>query len=463
MSTLEQYDALVLGSGEAGKYIGWHLAGSGKRTAVIERKMLGGSCPNIACLPSKNIIHSAKVASYFKRGAEFGVVANEWHVNMSRVRERKREMVEGLRKVHLANFAKSGAEVVMGTGRFTGERTLEVSLLDGGTRILRGELVFLDTGTRATVNDTPGLAAASPMTHVEALELDTVPTHTLILGGGYVGLEFAQAFQRLGSQVTVIERDTRLLRREDADVADALTAVLREEGIDVVTDAHVKCVEGKSGESVRLHVVQENSEAALEGSHLLVATGRMPNTDGIGLDLAGVATTANGYIQVNERLETTARQVWAMGDCAGSPLFTHIAFDDFRVVRENLAGRNRVTTGRQVPFCLFTDPELARVGPNESEAKQQGISYRLAKVPMASVLRTRTLSETKGFLKALIGAENDQILGFTCFGVGAGEIMAPVQVAMAAGLPYTALRDMVLTHPTLAEGLGALFSSVSPR
>jgi pyruvate/2-oxoglutarate dehydrogenase complex dihydrolipoamide dehydrogenase (E3) component len=463
MPTLEQYDALVLGSGEAGKYIGWHLAGSGKRTAVIERKMLGGSCPNIACLPSKNIIHSAKVASYFKRGAEFGVVANEWHVNMSRVRERKREMVEGLRQTHLANFAKSGAEVVMGTGRFTGERTLEVSLLDGGTRILRGDLVFLDTGTRATIDDTPGLAGASPMTHVEALEVDTAPTHTLILGGGYVGLEFAQAFQRLGSQVTVIERDTRLLRREDADVADALTMVLREEGIDVVTDAHVKGVEGKSGESVRLHVVRDNSEITLEGSHLLVATGRMPNTDGIGLDLAGVATTANGYIQVNERLETTARQVWAMGDCAGSPLFTHIAFDDFRVVRENLAGRNRVTTGRQVPFCLFTDPEFARVGLNESEAKQQGISYRLAKVPMASVLRTRTLSETRGFLKALIGAENDQILGFTCFGVGAGEIMAPVQVAMAAGLPYTALRDMVLTHPTLAEGLGALFSSVSPR
>jgi pyruvate/2-oxoglutarate dehydrogenase complex dihydrolipoamide dehydrogenase (E3) component len=239
--------------------------------------------------------------------------------------------------------------------------------------------------------------------------------------------------------------------------------VLREEGIDLVTKAHVKCVEGRSGESVRLHVIRDNSEITLEGSHLMVATGRTPNTDGIGLDLAGVATTANGYILVNERLETTARQVWAMGDCAGSLLFTHIAFDDFRVVRENLAGSNRVTTGRQVPFCLFTDPEFARVGLSESEAEQQGISYRLAKTSMASVLRTRTLSETRGFLKALIGTENDRILGFACFGVGAGEIMAPVQVAMAAGLPYTALRDMVLTHPTLAEGLVALFSSVSPR
>jgi pyruvate/2-oxoglutarate dehydrogenase complex dihydrolipoamide dehydrogenase (E3) component len=460
MSNVEQYDVLVLGTGEAGKWIAWHLAAAGKRTAAIERKYLGGSCPNIACLPSKNVIHGAKVASYFPRSSEFGIVESEWSVDMRGVRERKRKMVDGQRTLHRQRFEATGTEVIMGSGRFIGERTLEVALLDGGNRILRGDRIFLDTGTRATIDPTPGLAEALPLTHVEALELDIVPEHLLILGGGYVGLEFAQALRRFGSRVTIVERETRLANREDPDVSEALQQLFQDEGIEIAVDTSVTRVEGKSGARVQLHASRNGTASVLEGSHLLVATGRTPNTDGIGLDLAGIATTERGYIRVNERLETSAPNVWAMGDCAGSPHFTHIAFDDFRVVRENLAGRHRVTTGRQVPFCLFTDPELARVGLNETEARQRGIKYRLAKIPMDAVLRTQTLSETRGFLKALLSVEDDRVLGFTGFGVGAGEIMATVQLAMSAGLPYTALRDMILTHPTLAEGLGPLFSAV---
>jgi pyruvate/2-oxoglutarate dehydrogenase complex dihydrolipoamide dehydrogenase (E3) component len=460
MSEIERYDAVVLGTGEAGKYMAWHLGASGKRTVVIERKFIGGNCPNVACLPSKNVIQSAKVASYFQRGKEFGVLTDKWAVSMPGVRARKRQMVEGLHQMHMDNFARSKAEIVMGEGRFIGDRTLKVSLAGGGERILRGDQVFINTGTRASIGNTPGLAEASPLTHIEALELDVVPEHLLILGGGFVGLEFAQAMRRLGSRVTIVERNDRLLHNEDLDVSEAITQLFQDEGIVTVANTSLGRVEGKSGQGVRLYGSRRQSQIIVEGSHLLVATGRIPNTDGIGLDLAGVKTTKKGFVDVNERLETSAPGVWALGDCAGSPLFTHISFDDFRIVRDNLGGGRRTTTGRQVPSCLFTDPELAHVGLDESQAKQQGIAYRLAKIPMAVVLRTRAMSETRGFLKVLVAATDDQILGFTGFGEGAGEIMATVQLAIRAAIPYTVLRDMTITHPTLAEGIVALLSKV---
>jgi pyruvate/2-oxoglutarate dehydrogenase complex dihydrolipoamide dehydrogenase (E3) component len=292
------------------------------------------------------------------------------------------------------------------------------------------------------------------------LELDTVPEHLLILGGGYIGLEFAQAMRRLGSRVTIMERNDRLLYREDPDVSEAVTKLFQEEGIVIVTNTSLGRVEGKSGQGVRLHGSRRQSEIIVEGSHLLVATGRLPNTEGIGLEVGGVKTTAQGFVEVNERLETSAPGVWALGDCAGSPFFTHMSLDDFRIVRDNLRGAQRTKTGRQVPFCLFLDPELAKVGLDESQAKRQGVAYRLAKIPMIAVLRTRTLSETRGFLKALISTTDDRILGFTAFGVGGGELMATVQLAINAGIPYTTLRDMTVTHPTLAEGFTSLFSSV---
>jgi pyruvate/2-oxoglutarate dehydrogenase complex dihydrolipoamide dehydrogenase (E3) component len=460
MPEIESYDALVLGSGEAGKYMAWHLGSSGKRTAVIERKYLGGSCPNIACLPSKNVIQSAKVASYFERGAEFGMLTDTWTVSMPGVRARKRQMVDGLHQMHLDNFSRSKVEIVMGEGYFIGDRTLKVALPAGGERILRGDQVFINTGTRAAIDNAPGLAEASPLTHIEALELDIVPEHLLILGGGYVGLEFAQAMRRLGSRVTIMERNDRLLHREDQDVSEAITQLFQDEGIVTVANTSLGHVEGKSGHRVRLHGFRRQSQIIVEGSHLLVATGRLPNTEGIGLERAGVKTTKQGFIDVNDRLETSAPGVWALGDCAGSPLFTHISFDDFRIVRDNLAGAQRTTRGRQVPSCLYTDPELAHVGLDESQAKQQGIRYRLAKIPMATVLRTRAMSETRGFLKVLVSAKDDHILGFTGFGEGAGETMATVQLAMKAGVPYTVLRDMTITHPTLAEGIVGLFSRV---
>jgi pyruvate/2-oxoglutarate dehydrogenase complex dihydrolipoamide dehydrogenase (E3) component len=461
-SSTEEYDIVVLGSGEGSKYLGWTLAKQGKHVAVIERKYIGGSCPNIACLPSKNVIHSAKVASYFRRSEEFGIAKDGFKINMSAVRDRKRKMVDGLVDMHLANFKASGAELIIGSARFIGPKTLQVALSDGGTRVLRGDKVIIGTGTRATIEDIPGLSESGPLTHIEALELNHIPEHLLVLGGGYVGLELAQAMRRFGSRVTIIEHNERLAHREDEDVSRGLHELCRDEGIELVMSARATRVEGKSGQSVRLRLVQGGSERILEGTDLLAATGRTANTEGIGLELAGVELTDRGYIKVNERLETTAPGVWAIGECAGSPQFTHIAFDDFRVIRDNLAGGHRVTTGRQVPFCMFTDPELARVGLSETEAKAHGVAYRLTKIPMVAVLRTRTLSETRGFMKALIDTESDRILGFTVFGVDAGEIMASVQIAMIARLPYTALRDAILTHPTLLEGLIPLFSAVPP-
>jgi pyruvate/2-oxoglutarate dehydrogenase complex dihydrolipoamide dehydrogenase (E3) component len=459
MSIPEEYDLVVIGSGEGSKFIAWTQAKQGQRVAVIERKYIGGSCPNIACLPSKNIVHSAKIASYFFRSEEFGISKSGVTIDMSVVRERKRKMVAGLIDLHLDNFKKSGAELVLGSGRFIGPRTVEVALHDGATRQLRGTNVIIGTGTRATLDPIPGLMDSHPLTHIEALELDVVPEHLLVMGGGYVGLELAQAMRRFGSRVTVIERNSRLVQREDADVSQGLQTLFEEEGIELVLGAHVESVTGTSGEWVKLAIEQGGVSKTLEGSHLLVATGRSPNTEGLGLELAGVELTEQGYVKVSARLETTAPGVWALGDVAGSPQFTHIGFDDFRVIRDNLAGGNHVTTGRQVPYCMFTDPELGRIGLNETEAKAKGLSYRLFKIPMAADLRTRTLSETRGFMKALVEKDSDRILGFTAFGVDAGEIMASVQVAMIAGLPYVALRDAILTHPTLVEGLVALFSS----
>ncbi len=456
MSHPEDYDVVVLGSGAAGKLLAWTLASRGKRVAVIERQYIGGSCPNVSCLPSKNVIHGAKVASYFQRGAEFGITLVDWKVEMPAVRDRKRKMVDGLVEAHLEKYRESGAELVMGTGRFVAPRTIEAELNAGGVRTLRGDTVLIDTGSRARIDDTPGLTESRPLTHVEALDIDYLPEHLIILGGGYVGLELAQAFRRFGSRVTVVERNGSLIHREDPDVIEAMEHLFRDEAIEVLTGTSILRVEGKSGQSVRLSV----ASGTIEGTHLLAAGGRTPNTDGIGLEKAGVERNERGHIKVNERLQTTAKDVWAVGDCAGSPYFTHIGVDDFRVVLDNLTGGKRVTTGRQVPYCLFTDPELARVGLSEREARERGVEYRVAKIPMAAVFRARTLSETRGFLKALIERNGDRILGFTAFGVEAGEVMAVAQIAMTAGLPYTVLRDAVLTHPTMAEGLGDLFASV---
>src|SRR5262245_36922630 len=439
------------------------MAKAGHRTAMVERKWLGGSCPNIACLPSKNVIYSARVAALAKRGAEFGLEIDSLAINMAGVQRRKRMMVEGEHQVHLDRQAASGAELIMGNARFVAPRTAEVALNDGGSQTLAADRVFLALGSRATMPNVPGLAAAQPMTHIEALNLDRLPEHLIVLGGGYVGLELSQAMRRFGSQVTMLETGPQLARQEDPDVGTALLELFRDEGIDVALETHASRVEGRSGQKIRIHTENRHGDRILEGTDILVATGRMANADGIGLELTGVELDRHGYIKVNERLETTAANIWAMGDCAGSPQFTHVAFDDFRVVYGNLNGGNRTTRDRLVPFCLFTDPELARVGRNESEARRDGIAYRVTKMRAADVLRNVTVSEPRGFLKMLIGANSDEILGFTAFCFEASEPMAAVQTAMIGRMPYTALRDAIFTHPTMSEGLIGLLASIPAK
>jgi pyruvate/2-oxoglutarate dehydrogenase complex dihydrolipoamide dehydrogenase (E3) component len=457
MPEIERYEILILGSGEAGKYLAWTFARAGRRVALIERGMIGGSCPNIACLPSKNIIHSARVAALFRRGAQFGIASGAIQVDMNGVRHRKQTMVDDLIAIHREQYEKSGAELILGYGHFVAPKTLEVKLQGGGSRVLAAERVVVDVGTRAAVPAVPGLAQCKPLTHIEALELDHVPDHLLVLGGGYVGLEFAQAMRRFGSRVTVVEQAPQLASREDSDVGLALLQLFEDEGIEVVLSAQVSNVKGRSGPGVQMHIRTADGERAIDASDILVAAGREPNTHGIGLDTAGVELDERGYVRVNERLETTADSVWAVGDCAGSPQFTHVGFDDFRIVRDNWNGGRRTTRDRLIPYCVFTDPELARVGLNEAQAQHAGIAYRIARIPMAAVLRARTLSETRGFLKALVDAHSDRILGFTAFGAEAGELNAVVQAVMLTGAPYTVLRDAILTHPTIAEGLNVLF------
>jgi pyruvate/2-oxoglutarate dehydrogenase complex dihydrolipoamide dehydrogenase (E3) component len=458
-----RYEILIIGSGEAGKYLAWTMAKAGRRTAVVERKLIGGSCPNIACLPSKNIIHSAKVAELIRRAAEFGITTGDMKIEMTGVRQRKRKMVDDLIAIHLDRYKSSGAELILGEGRFIAPKTVEVRMKDGTSRILEGDQVFLNVGTRAAIPDIPGLKEVKPLTHVEALELDHVPEHLIVIGGSYVGLELGHAMRRFGSRVTIVERGPQLAGREDSDVAEEILRFFRDDGIEVLLETEPIEVEGLSGQHISMRVRNSQGPRTLEGTDILAASGRVPNTQGLGLEKTGVALDDRGYIRVDERLQTTTPGIWAMGDCAGSPHFTHVAFDDFRIVRDNLDGGNRTTKDRLVPFCLFTDPELARVGLNESEARKRAIRYRVAKLPMAAVLRTRTLSEMRGFMKALIAADSDEILGFTALGTQAGEFMTVVQTAMLAKLPYSALRDAIFTHPTMAEGLVFLFTAVPDR
>jgi pyruvate/2-oxoglutarate dehydrogenase complex dihydrolipoamide dehydrogenase (E3) component len=462
VANVENYDDLIIGSGIAGKFAAW-TRDSRRKTAIVERGLLGGACPNVACLPSKNIIWSAKVISLARRGAEFGLKTESLSVDMAQVQRRKRTMVLELRKVHEDQTKASGAELIYGVARFVAPRTVEIELRDGSTRTIEGDRVFLDLGSRAAIPDLPGLAEASPMTHVEALELDRLPRHLIVLGGGYVGLELSQAFRRLGSNVTVVEHGPQLAHREDPDVGAALENLFVDEGIEVVLDAKTGRVEGHSGNRVRVYVNDGHGDRALEGTDLLVATGRKANTDGIGLDKIGVQLDEQGYIRTNERLETTAENIWATADCAGSPQFTHVGLDDFSIVHANLNGGNRSNRNRLIPFCMFTDPELARVGKNEVEARRERIEYRMAKLPMTEVLRTKTVSESRGFMKVLVAKNSDEILGFAAFAFEASELMVAVQTAMLGHLPYMVLRDMILTHPTISEGLAQLMANVPAR
>jgi pyruvate/2-oxoglutarate dehydrogenase complex dihydrolipoamide dehydrogenase (E3) component len=460
MAEVEEFDTLILGSGQGGKLLAWHLGRTGKKVAVVERRWVGGSCPAVACLPSKNELWSAKVAHTARNAAKFGTTTGPVKTNVDLVRKRKRDMVDREIALHLNNYKASGAELIMGTGQFIAPKTIEGSLNDGGTRVLRGEEVVINVGSHALIPDVPGLNDARPLTHIEALELDYAPEHLIILGGGYVGIEMAQTYRRFGSRVTIIEPAHQLMNREDADVAEEMSRILAAEQIEIFLGAEPTVVQGLSGDKVAVEIRTPEGVRKIDGSDLLVATGRVPNTVGIGLDLTAVETTDRGFVHVDERLETTAPGIWAIGECAGSPQFTHVSVDDFRIVRDNMAGGNRRTSDRLIPHVMFTDPPLARVGMDEGEARRQGVLVRVAKLPMSNVLRTNATDEIDGFMKIVVGAHDDRILGFSMIGAEAGEVMTAVQTAMLAALPYPRLRDAVIAHLTYAEGLGPLLGNV---
>jgi probable pyridine nucleotide-disulfide oxidoreductase len=423
---------------------------------LVEVGMIGGSCINVACIPTKTLVRSAQVADTVRHSEPFGTDVTGVTTDMVRVAARTASVVAEMVDFHLRAFHASGLELILGWGRFVEPRVIEVET-DGGIRRVTAERIYLNLGTVAAIPPVPGLAEAAPMTHVEALKLETRPARLLILGGGYIGMEMAQAFRRLGSEIVVLEAGPQLAAREDTDVASSIQALFQEAGIELAFDARDAVVTGRSGDHV---TVQLGDGRHFRGTHLLVAVGRRPMTEGIGLGIAGVTLDAKGFILVDETLRTSAPGVWAMGEVAGTPMFTHASLDDYRVAKSGITGGNRTTTGRLIPYCVFIDPEFAKVGLGEREARQAGIRYRLAKLAMDGVPRARTLSERNGFMKALVAAEDDRILGFAMLGAHAGEVMAVVQMAMLGNLPFTALRDGIIAHPTLAEGLNMLFADV---
>jgi pyruvate/2-oxoglutarate dehydrogenase complex dihydrolipoamide dehydrogenase (E3) component len=459
----EAFDIVIIGSGQGGKQLAWHLARTGRKVATVERRWVGGSCPAVACLPSKNELWSARVAHLVRHAGRFGTIVEGARIDMARVRRRKQDMIDREIAFHRRAYAESGAELIMGSARFVGPKLIEVAANDGGQRTLAGEQVVINVGTHAAIPEIPGIAAAEPLTHIEALELDTVPAHLIVLGGGYTGIEMAQAFRRFGSDVTVIEPGPHIMGREDADVSEEMTRILSREGIDIVPGAQPVAIAGRSGELVRVTIRDGWCQRTIEGSHLLVAVGRIANTAGLDLHRAGVALDARGFIKVDEQLRTSAPGVWAIGECAGSAQFTHVSVDDFRIVRDNMTGAACRTTDRLTPHVVFTDPPIARVGLSEGEAQAQGVKFRSAMLPMRNVLRTEATDETDGFMKVLVAAADDRILGFTMIGSEAGEVMMAVQTAMLGHVPFTVLRDAVIAHLTVAEGLGALFARVPAR
>lgn len=460
MSTVEQFEYVFLGGGKGGKTLAMELARAGKRVAVVEEGMIGGSCINVACIPSKALIQSARIMHAVQSADILKGAAHDAKVDMTQVHRHVRAVVDGMVDINAKAFEASGFDLILGAGHFVAPRRIQVAMNDGRERVVEGVHVFINTGTYAAIPDIPGLRDASPMTHVDALELDSLPEHLIVIGGGYIGLEMAQAFRRLGSKVTIVQEAPRVAMREDADVTDVIQSILSGEGIDVRVSVKPLQVSGRSGQSV---TVELSDGTHVTGTHLLVATGRVPRTAGIGLDVAGVALDERGFIKVDERLATSAANTWAIGEAAGTPMFTHASFDDYRVLKSQLAGGNLTTRDRVIPYAMFIEPELGRIGINESDAQRQGIAVRVAKLPMASIPRARTTGDTHGFMKAIVDTQSDRILGFTMLGSNAGEVVATVQMAMLGNLPYTAIRDAILSHPTIAEGLNMLFAKVPER
>jgi len=459
MATDQHYDAIVIGSGQAGTPLCTALAGAGVRTALIEREHVGGTCINEGCTPTKTMVASARVAYLARRGANYGVDTGPIQIDLERVRQRKRDIVTSFRAGSQGRIETTpNLDLIFGTAHFVSPNSVSVRLNDGTEKTLTADKFFLNAGARPTVPDLDGLASIAFLDSTSIMELDRVPEHLLVLGGGYVGLEFGQMFRRFGSRVTVIQSGAQLLNREDPDVAAGVAKILEEDGISVLLKATATAVkQTKAG--IEVDVRLPNGSQTVTGSHLLVATGRTPNSDSLNLGAAGVKTGPQGFIQVNEKLETTAPGIYALGDIKGGPAFTHISYDDFRLIRTILLEKgNASTVGRMVPYTVFIDPQLGRIGLSETEARAQGKNIRIAKMTMSSVARAIEVDETRGFMKVVVDAGTDQILGAAVLGIEGGEIMAMLQLSMMGNLPYTSLRDAVFAHPTLAESLNNLFT-----
>jgi pyruvate/2-oxoglutarate dehydrogenase complex dihydrolipoamide dehydrogenase (E3) component len=462
MVTPEQYDAIVIGAGQAGGPLSTALARSGRKTAIVESTHVGGTCINEGCTPTKTMVASARVAYLARRGADYGVHTGPISIDMVKVRQRKRDIVESFRNSSERSIRKTpGVDLLMGEASFTGPKTVAVRLHDGETRTLAADMIFINTGDRPSDPDVPGIEDVPTLNSTTIMELDTVPEHLLIIGGGNVGLEFGQMFRRFGSQVTIVQRGEHLLTREDNDVADAVAQILSEDGIDVLLRTTPLRAARSAGGQIELIVHRPEGERTLVGSHLLVAAGRTPNSDRLNLGAAGIRSDKRGHIPTNQRLETNVPGVYALGDVKGGPAFTHISYDDYRIIRTNvIEGGNATVAGRLVPYTIFIDPQLGRVGISEQEAREQGLNVRVAKMPMSHVARALEVDEPRGFMKAVVDADTKQILGAAVLGIEGGELMAMFEIAMLGKLPYTVLKEAIFAHPTLAESLNNLFSGL---
>jgi pyruvate/2-oxoglutarate dehydrogenase complex dihydrolipoamide dehydrogenase (E3) component len=454
----EQYDAIVIGTSQGGRFLPLELAKAGQKVALVERGPLGGACVNTGCTPTKTMVASARLAYQARRGAEYGLRIGPVSVDLAAVRERKRAMVAGARQNYASRLAQDGLDLIEGEAHFTGPNTVEIALSEGGTRQISAPVIVIDTGTRPKPLAIPGADTVAVLDSTSIMELDVLPEHLIILGGGYIGLEFGQMFRRFGSEVTIVQHSPRLLKNEDDDVSDEVAAILREDGINVLTSSTPVRVESTDGGRVRLTVRTEDGEQRLDGSHLLSAIGRIPNTEALNPGAAGLRLDDHGYIEVDQYLQTSAPGVYAMGDVNGPPAFTHSSYDDYRILHANLINHEKLSTrDRIVPYTVFIDPQLGRVGLTEREARMQGRAIRVAMLPMNAVIRAIETGETRGFMKAIIDADNGQILGCAILGSEAGEIMTIIQVAMLGELSYTEMADAIFTHPLFAEGLNTLF------
>jgi len=452
----EKFDAIVIGSGQAGNPLAHKLADKGWKIALIEKAHLGGTCINYGCTPTKTMVHCATVAHYVRNAAKWGTRASGVEVDLSAIVGRKNRIVESFRSGQQSKVdARPTLKLFRGQAQFTGAHTIEVN-----GEVLEGERIFINAGTRPAIPQIDGIDSVPYLTNASVMELQKLPEHLLVLGGGYIGLEFGQMFRRFGSKVTIVHHSGQILPREDADVASELQRALEAEGVEFRLNAKTTRVKEEKGQ-IALSVTDLNGSTTVQGSHLLLATGRTPNSDTLALQNAGIETSRGGFIKVNNKLETSVSNVWALGDIKGGPAFTHISYNDYQIVWANLVeGKNETTDSRYVPYSVFTDPQLGGIGMTEKEARATGKKLKIGKIPMSYVARAIERDETAGLMKIIVDAETDRILGAAILSTEGGELVQMLGAVMLAGAPWTLLKGAVYTHPTLAEGFWSLMESV---